>query len=110
MGTVKTRQARPEAGEQKPKGKEKMASKKVKYRLEINYFSKDYENAALETSSPIYDLESGFRAYFQAIDNEKCSDDKEKPVRAWLWEYRYKKDPASIYGKSLVKRTIAKNY
>lgn len=81
-----------------------MAVRKVKYRLEIDYLSKDYDDRALSTSSPIYTLEDGFRRYFDAIDNERCSDDKEKPVRAWLWEYHYTKD-----GKPNFK-TLAKNY
>lgn len=81
-----------------------MAVRKVKYRLEIDYLAKDYDDRALCTSSPIYTLEEGFRRYFDAIDNERCSDDKEKPVRAWLWEYHYTKD-----GKPNFK-TLAKNY
>lgn len=81
-----------------------MASKKVKYRLELNYLSVDRDDLALETSSPIYSLEEGFRKYFDAIDNERCSDNKEMPVRAHLWEYHYKKDG------TFNPKTIAKNY
>lgn len=81
-----------------------MASRKVKYRLEVNYLSVDRDDLALETSSPIYSLEEGFRKYFHAIDNEKCSDNKEMPVRAHLWEYHYKKDGTPNH------KTIAKNY
>ena len=81
-----------------------MEKKKVKYRLDIDYLSKRYENWAQESSSPIYDLEDGFRRYFAAIDNEKCYDDREKPVRAHLWEYHYKKDGTPNF------KTLAKNY
>lgn len=77
---------------------------KVKYRLEVDYLSKDYEDKALSCSSPIYSLEDGFRKYFEAIENEKCSDDNEKPVRAHLWEYHYKKDG------TFNPKTLAKNY
>ena len=76
----------------------------VKYRVEVNYLSRDYEDRALEVSSPFCTLESAFRKYFSAIDSEKCVDDKEKPVRAHLWEYHYKKDGTPAF------KTLAKNY
>ena len=66
-------------------------NKKVKYRLEENFLSRDYEDSALETSSPIYSLEEGLRKYEEAI-KEFCVDDKSVPVRCILWKYRYKKD------------------
>jgi hypothetical protein len=81
-----------------------MAHKKVKYRLELNFLSVDRDDLALETSSPIYTLEDGFRRYFDAIESEKCVDDKEKPVRAHLWEYHYKKDGTPNH------KTLARNY
>lgn len=76
--------------------------KKVKYRLEINYLSKDRDDAAVETSSPIYTLDEGMTEYVKAL-SEKCVDDKRKPARVHLWEYAYK-------GRKLTPITIAKNY
>lgn len=78
--------------------------KKVRYRLEIDYLSRDYEDSCLSTSSPIYTLEEGFRKYFEAVENERCADDKEKPVRAWLWEYHYNR------AGELKPKTLARNY
>ena len=48
--------------------------KTVKFRLEVDYLSKEYDNSALETSSPIYTLEEGLARYEEAIQ-EKCVDD-----------------------------------
>lgn len=76
----------------------------TKYRVDVNYLSRDYDTRALEISSPFCTLEAAFREYFSAIDGEKCVDDKEKPVRAHLWEYHYKKDG------TFAPITIAKNY
>lgn len=81
-----------------------MARKRtIKYRLEVNYLSHDYEDCALETSSPIYNKREGMKAYMDAL-KQKSVDDPEKPVRVWFWEYAWDKDGrcAPI--------TIAKNY
>ena len=78
--------------------------KKVPYRLDVNWLSRDYIDRVIEISSPIYTLEEGFRRYFEAIDGQKCVDDKSKPVRAHLWEYHYKKDGTPNF------KTLAKNY
>lgn len=77
---------------------------KVKYRLDLDFYSVPQENAACETSSPIYSLEEGFRKYFNAIDNDKCVDNEEIPVRAHLWEYHYTRSG------ELNPKTLAKNY
>lgn len=76
--------------------------RKVKYRLEIDYLSKEYDDAAVMTSSPIYTLEQGKEEYERAVQ-EKCVDDASQNARVHLWEYRY------VKGK-LQPITIAKNY
>ena len=58
----------------------------VKYRLEINYLSRDYEDRALCTSEPIYSLKEGWKKYRDAL-KEKCVDDKTKPCRVEFWKY-----------------------
>ena len=55
--------------------------KQVLYRLEVNYYSQDYDDKALETSSPIFALSEGVQRYLEAIQ-EKCEDDPEKPAKA----------------------------
>lgn len=74
----------------------------VRYRLEVNFLSKDYENSALETSSPIYTLEEGRREYEKAI-KQFCVDDPTIPARVHFWKYRWN-------GNELNPLTIAKNY
>ena len=77
---------------------------KVPYRLEIDHYSKEYDDRACEISSPIYSLEQGIKEYEEAIrKNEKCLDDNTKPVRIWLWKYRYTKGELNPI-------TIRKNY
>ena len=65
--------------------------RKVKYRLVENWYSRDYDDRALELSSPIYTLEEGLAKYEEAIKN-MCADDKTVPVRCKLWKYRYRRD------------------
>ena len=79
--------------------------KRVLYRLDIDYLSKDYDNWACSTSSPIYNLKDGLREYKNAINNY-CIDDKTKPVRVHLWKYG-KPDPDGWYRNNI---TIIKNY
>lgn len=75
--------------------------KKAIGRLDICFLSTCYDNRALSTSSPIYDIEEGKKEYFRAVETEKCVDDREKPARVHLW----------IYGKGKKPNiTIAKNY
>ena len=76
----------------------------VRYRLEIDFYSRDYENKALCESSPIYTLKEGKQAYKQAIENEKCLDNPSLPVRVHLWKYAYDENGY------LQPVTILKNY
>jgi hypothetical protein len=80
-----------------------MRKRKVKYRLEVNYYAKDYANKVLETSAPIYNLKEGWREYRKAI-KEFCIDDDKTPCRVWFWKYNYNES-----GK-FEPITIARNY
>lgn len=80
--------------------------KQVLYRLEVNYYSQDYDDKALETSSPIFTLSEGVQRYLEAIQ-EKCEDDPGKPARAHLWEYVWSGEP---HKSELIEKTIMKNY
>lgn len=76
----------------------------VKYRLEVNYYSKDYDDRCCETSSPIYTFEQGLEEYAAEIKRDcKCFDDETIPARVHLWKYNYS-------GDELDPITIAKNY
>ena len=44
-----------------------MRKRRVLYRLEVNYLSRDYEDRALETSSPIYNKKDGWKEYRRAL-------------------------------------------
>lgn len=77
-------------------------NKKVMYRLEVDYLSREYDDSALETSSPIYALDEGIARYEEATQ-EKCVDDPSKAARVHLWKYAYK-------GNRLAPITIRKNY
>jgi hypothetical protein len=79
-----------------------MKRREVKYRVEVDYLSKDYEEAALSTSSPIYNLKDGWKAYKEAI-KEFCVDDKSVPARVHFWKYNY-------VNHAFCPITIAKNY
>ena len=60
--------------------------KKVKYRVNIDYLSKDYDDKALNTSAPYYDYENALCDYEKAC-NEFCADDKTKHVRVTIEKY-----------------------
>ena len=75
---------------------------KIPFRLEVDYYSRDYDDRACSNSSPIYTLDEGIAEYEKAIQ-EKCIDDDSKCARVHLWKYRYTK------GK-LNPITIRKNY
>lgn len=75
----------------------------VKYRIEINYYSRDYKNKCCETSGPVYTLEQGLAQYEEAI-KEPCIDKPNRPARVHLWEYAW-----DASGK-LAPVTICKNY
>lgn len=79
---------------------------KIKYRLDIDYYSKDYDNKCCDTSSPIYTLSEGVNKYLEAI-KETCIDDITKPARVHLWEYAWSGEP---WKSDLIQITIAKNY
>lgn len=75
---------------------------RVPYRLDVDYYSRDFDDRACDISSPIYSLDDGIAKYEKAI-MEKCIDDNTKSARVHLWKYRYTK------GK-LNPLTIRKNY
>ena len=77
--------------------------RRVLYRLEINYLSRDYDDSALETSSPIYSKKEGWKEYRRAL-LEKCADDKTAPARVHFWKYNYSESG------EFCPITIAKNY
>lgn len=79
---------------------------KIKYRLDVNYYSQDYDNKCCETSIPVYTLSEGINKYLEAIE-ESCIDDKNKPARAHLWEYVWSDEPRK---SEIISNTIAKNY
>lgn len=82
-----------------------MKKRSVRYRLDIDYYSRSYDNSALCTSSPIYTLQEGKKAYKEAISkDEKCLDDPSVPVRVHLWRYSWDEK-----GKC-IPVTILKNY
>ena len=76
--------------------------RKFKYRLEIDYLQKEYDDQAIGTSSPISSLEEGLARYAEAI-KEKCVDNEKIPARVHLWEYVRKGDRTTY-------KTIRKNY
>lgn len=80
--------------------------KHVLYRLEVNYYSRNYDDKMLETSSPIYSLDEGIRQYMEAI-KEKCVDNPEQPARTHLWEYVWSGKP---FYSECTEKTIMKNY
>ena len=77
--------------------------RRVLYRLEVNYLSRDYEESACETSRPIYNKREGLQEYMKALEL-KCIDKKDIPARVHLWKYNY--DAAGNFAPI----TIAKNY
>lgn len=81
-----------------------MKKRIARYRLEIDYLSKDYPEWALSTSSPIYTKKDGLRQYMQAIKTETCADDETRPARVHLWKYAWNERGQCC------PVTIAKNY
>lgn len=77
--------------------------RKVRFRLDVDYFSREYEDKACIISTPIYTLEEGMKQYVQACA-EYCIDNPEIPARAHLWEYHYGRDGSSNH------KTVKKNY
>ena len=42
-------------------------NKIVRYRLDVDFYSRDYDNKACSTSSPIYTKKEGLKAYSAAL-------------------------------------------
>lgn len=63
--------------------------KTVRYRLDVNYLTRDYEDWALETSAPIYTKQEGIAEYNKAVTEIVCVDDETKPARVHLWKYAW---------------------
>lgn len=78
----------------------------VRYRLDIDYYTKEYDDRCLEISSPIYTKKEGWSEYRKAI-KENCIDDKSKPARVHFWKYGWTGEP---WKSELNIITIAKNY
>ena len=60
--------------------------KVIRYRLEVDYLSRDYYDRACQTSSPIYTKQEGVKQYLKAIQN-RCIDNPDVPARCHLWKY-----------------------
>ena len=73
------------------------------YRLEINWFFDEHEDAACESSTPIYSKKEGLAEYLKAI-RENCIDNPQQPARVHLWRYNW-----DIAGRNHPV-TICKNY
>ena len=78
-------------------------SKIVRYRLDVDFYSRDYDNKACSTSSPIYTKKEGLKAYSAAL-KKSCIDIPELPPRVHLWRYTWDEN-----GKCCPV-TIRKNY
>lgn len=65
----------------------KNKSRIVLYRFDIDYYSKEYDNKACSTSTPIYNRYQGIKAYNQSI-TEKCIDDNNINARCCLYSQR----------------------
>lgn len=59
------------------------------FRVNVNYYSIDYDNKCLETSTAYKNLEEAYTA-FEAAKLEKCVDDPNKPAKvdltAHIWD------------------------
>ena len=53
--------------------------KQVKYRLEVDYYSREYDDKMCEESAPIFSLTEGIEGYLKAIQ-KKCIDKPEIPA------------------------------
>lgn len=76
----------------------------MNYRVEVDYYCKDYEDAACTVSSPYNDLASAEKAYKAAL-TEKVIDDKTKSARVTLSMYFW--ENKNSMAKSF---TLLKNY
>jgi hypothetical protein len=59
------------------------------YRINTNYYAKDYDNKALDVSDPAgNDKQKAIAQYYNELaKNEKCVDDPTQPTRIDLTEY-----------------------
>ena len=80
----------------------RMKKRPVKYRLEVDYLSRSYNDRALNVSDPIYTKSEGIAEYKKAV-KKYCVDDPTVPARVHLWKYNYN-------GNKLEPITICKNY
>lgn len=77
--------------------------RRVLYRLDVDYYSRDYDDMACEVSSPIYNKKEGLKEYKKAIAGT-CIDNKSIPARVHFWKYNYSESG------EFCPITIAKNY
>lgn len=64
-------------------------SKKLKYRVEVNYFTRDYDDRILLTSSPHYSLETALEEIVNSVD-KRCVDDSSVGAEITLLKYTNK--------------------
>lgn len=79
---------------------------KILYRLEIDYYSREYEDRCCSISKPIYSLQEGIAKYLAAI-MEKCIDDNNKYARVELWKYGEGLNERGMLWKE---KTVMKNF
>lgn len=62
---------------------------KIWYRINTNYYSKDYDDKALTSSDPVgNDIQNAIAQYNKMLaKNEKCLDDPKQPTRIDLTIY-----------------------
>jgi hypothetical protein len=62
---------------------------KIWYRININFYAKDYDNKALSMSDPAgNDMQKAIEQYYAELaKNEKCVDDPNQPLRINLTLY-----------------------
>lgn len=78
---------------------------KVRYRIDVDYYSHDYDDRACSISSPIYTKAEGWRRYKEAL-TETCIDDDTKTARVHFWKY----GPVDEKGYFTQGETLARNY
>ena len=59
-------------------------NKIVRYRLDVDFYSRDYDNKACCTSSPIYTKKRRIESLFCSIKKKFCIDILEQPLRVHL--------------------------
>jgi len=61
-------------------------NKKLKYRVEVNYLTREYEDSVLLTSSPHYSFETALEEIANSVD-KRCSDDSSVGAEVTLLKY-----------------------